>query len=80
MMKTFDFVFGCQLAVVLLRQTDNLSRTLQNPQISAAQGNSIALNVIKTLSKDRSEESFNMFWEMLLITNESLRGKEPKLC
>ena len=60
-MKTFDFVFGCQLAVVLLRQTDNLSRTLQNPQISSAQGNSIALDVVKTLSKDRNEESFNMF-------------------
>ena len=46
-MKTFDSVFGSQLAVVLLRQTDNLSRTLQNPQISAAQGNNIALDVIK---------------------------------
>ena len=79
-MKTFDFVFGCQLAVVLLRQTDNLSRTLQNPQISAAQGNRIALDVVKTLSKDRNEESFNMFWEMLLIKNESLGGKEPELC
>ena len=76
-MKTFEFVFECQLAVVLLRQTDNLSCTLHNPQISAAQGNAIAQDVIKHLSKDCNENSCSLIWEMLL--KESLNGEEPKL-
>ena len=51
----------------------------KSTDISSA-SNSIAIDVIKTLSKDRNEESFNMFWEMLLIKNKSLSGKEPELC
>ena len=42
-MPTFDFIFGCELEELLLRQTDNLSRTLQNPKLSATEGNAIVI-------------------------------------
>lgn len=38
MMKTFDFVFGTVLGEAVLRHADNLSRTLQDKKISAAEG------------------------------------------
>ena len=33
LMKKFSFYFGCCLGVCLLRQTDNLSKTLQDPRL-----------------------------------------------
>ena len=48
---------------------------MHHPQTSAAHDTCMALDVIKTLSKDRNEESFNMFWEMVLTKN--LRGEWP---
>ena len=48
-MPTFDFVYDCSLGILLLKQTDNLSRALQDVSCSA-----IAHCVIKTLSKDRA--------------------------
>ena len=35
-MKSFDFLFGAMLGELLLRHTDNLSKTPQSPGISAA--------------------------------------------
>ncbi len=49
-MPTFDFVYGCCLGILLLKQTDNLSRTLQDSKISAAEGNVIAQDFIMTKS------------------------------
>ena len=41
MMITFDFYFGCSLGEQLLRQIDNLGRTLQDSSTSAAQGKNL---------------------------------------
>ena len=38
LMETSKFMFACRLGEVLLRKTDNLSKSLQNKIISAAQG------------------------------------------
>ena len=48
-MSTFQFLFNCSLGKMILKQTDNLSKTLQNPSISAAQGQEIARLVIEML-------------------------------
>lgn len=37
-MTSFDFFFGLVLGEMLLRHCDNLSKTLQNPHLSAARG------------------------------------------
>ena len=48
-MSTFQFLFSCSLGKMILKQADNLSKTLQNLSISAAQGQEIAHLVIETL-------------------------------
>ena len=61
MMTSFNFYFGCTLGEQLLMQTDNLSRALQNSSTSAAQGNRLAQDVVKTLLTDRTGTSFSLF-------------------
>ena len=61
-METFDFMFGTYLGELILKHTDNLSKTLQHKTCSAAEGQKIAGLVVKTLEAIRSEDSFNLFW------------------
>ena len=83
MMTTFNFYFGCTLGEQLLRQTDNLSRALQDSSASAAQGNRLAQDVIKTLLKDPSDISlaFSLFLARILQrkTTEIQTIEDPKL-
>ena len=78
-MGTFDFVFGCSLSGSILRQTDNFNKTLQHEHFSAAQGQELATTVIKTLTKDRSDQSFDLFWEAVKKRAVQLGTAEPKL-
>ena len=48
-MTTFKFYFGASLVHLLLRHTDNLSRTLQHKDVSAADGQRVAKSVVATL-------------------------------
>ena len=48
-MNTFNFIFGTFLAEMVLRHTDNLSKTLQDKTRSAAEGQAIADMVVRTL-------------------------------
>ena len=77
-MGTFDFVFGCSLGGSILRQTDNFSKTLQHEHFSAAQGQELATTVIKILTKDRSDQSFDLFWEAVKKRAVQLGTAEPR--
>ena len=46
MMFKFDFLFSCVIGKTPLNQTDNLSKTLQNPKLSALEGQTIAKDTI----------------------------------
>ena len=48
-MKSFNFFFGVVLSELILRHSDNVSRTLQTSHISAAEGQKIATMTVKTL-------------------------------
>ena len=61
-MTSFNFYFGCTLGEQLLMQTDNLSCALQNSSTSAAQGNRLAQDVVKTLLTDRTDNPFKVFF------------------
>ncbi len=61
-MKTIDFIYGAILGELLLKHADNLSRTLQNKSMSAAEGQQIALMTIETLKRIRNDSSFDLFW------------------
>ena len=66
-MKTFDFVFGLCLGELILSHSDNLSKTLQTPNLSAVQGQDCARMTVKVLEMLRSQENFDLFWDLSLI-------------
>lgn len=57
-MNTFRFLFGVELWEMILRHTDNLSKTLQHKDFSASEGQKIARLTIQTLETLRNEDSF----------------------
>ena len=60
-------MFSCSLGeIILKKQANNLSKTLQNSLISAAQGQEIAHVVIEMLWKDRCDETYGLFWSNLI--------------
>jgi len=77
-MNTFNFLFGTYLGELVLRHTDNLSKTLQHQSLSAAEGQIVADMVIRTIKKLRDEDSFDLFWLKVLKMSESL-DMEPQL-
>ena len=48
-MSKFDFYYGVLLGELILHHTDNLSRTLQKSDISAAEEHNVAGLVVKIL-------------------------------
>lgn len=62
-MKKFDYLYGNTLGELVLRHSDNLSRTLQNKSLSAAEGQQAAKMTVQTIQSIRSDEAFNLFWE-----------------
>ena len=48
-MQTFDYFFDVLLGELVLRHSDNLSRTLQHKSFSAAEGQHVAAMVVHTL-------------------------------
>ena len=78
-MSTFDFIFCCCLGESLLKQTDNLSKALQRCDISAAEGQEMTSQVITVLSKTRSNEMYELFWERVLKWQSQLGVADAKL-
>ena len=60
MMKC-DFFYGLALGQCILRHADSLSTTLQRPNLSAVEGQSIVSTTVNTLSNLRSENVFTCF-------------------
>ena len=58
-METFQFYFALLLAEMVLRHTDNLSKTLQKPELSSLEGYEIAMLTVKTLQSIRTETNFS---------------------
>ena len=49
LMHSFDFLFGVFLCELILRHSDNLSKTLQQKTLSAAEGEQIARLTVEVL-------------------------------
>ena len=77
-MNTFSFFFGVMLGQLLFSHSDNLSRTLQKRDISAAGAQGVASMTLKTLEKIRNDADFHLFWlKATKIANE-LGVEEPQ--
>ena len=77
--KTFRYLFGVALGELVLKHTDNLSKTLQSPKLSAAEGQHIATMTVATLQSLRSDTDFDIFWTKVEGIRESLDVDEPTL-
>ena len=78
-METFQFFFGILLAEMVFRHTDNLSKTLQKPELSSLQGYEIAMLTVKTLQLICTESNFDLFWEKVDKLRSSVTRSSPCL-
>jgi hypothetical protein len=78
-MKSFNFFFGASLGQLVLRHSDNLSRTLQATSMSAAEGQKIARMTLSTMQSIRSDEMFALFWSSVKKRASDLNINEPDL-
>lgn len=78
-MGSFDFFFGVSLGEFLLRHSDNLSRALQSPNMSAAEAQQIVSMTVKTLRSLRTEESFTLYWTNTIKSADECNVSEPEL-
>lgn len=76
-MKRFNFLFGLLLGECILKHTDNLSKTLQDPTLTASEGQQCAELLCITLSKTRSSEFFDLFWEKVLSFKGGMMWRTP---
>ena len=58
--NTFGFLFGVFLGNLLLRHTDNLSKTLKHKSLSAAEGQRVAKLTLDVLQSLHNEDLFIM--------------------
>ena len=78
-MSTFEYFFGTSLGVLLLKHSDNLSKTLQHTFISASEGQSVSAMTVSTLELMRSDQQFDMFWSKVTQKANELEIGEPVL-
>lgn len=78
-MQTFDFYFGLVMGECLLRNVDNLSKTLQKKSFSASEGQLVASQTKKTLLSMRSEECFDLFWKKVNQMTSNVDVNDPVL-
>ena len=77
-MKSFNYFYGVTLEDLTLRHTDNLSRTLQKTDISAAEGQEVTAMTVQTL-KTRSDSNFSLFWKKVTMIADTLDVSAPQL-
>ena len=66
-MKTFSYFFGLNLGQHLFAHTDNLSKSLQSPGLSATAGQNLARLTISTLRSIRDDQLFQLLYENILL-------------
>ena len=60
-METFEYLFGLSLGERILKHTDNLSRTIQSPSLTAFEAQELAKKTVITLQRIRNEEAYDLF-------------------
>ena len=67
------------LGELVLKHADNFSRTLQHALMSAAEGQQITAMTVATLNSMRSDDRFDLFWDLAILNAEELGISEPQL-
>ena len=63
----------------ILKHTDNLSKMLQNPSLTASEGQQVAKLTCRTLEQIQTTESFDLFWQNLMLLQTEKGVNEPAL-
>ena len=69
--EEFDFYFAVALGALPLRHSDKLSATLQEEEFSAAGVQNIFRMTLTALISFRSNDSFSLFWDKVLMLSKS---------
>lgn len=78
-MQTFKYFFCLYLSELILRHTDKLSQTLQQPSLSSVEGHTVAMLTIETLKSLRKDDNFELFWQKVEKARDQLNVDEPRL-
>ena len=78
-MMRFDYFFGVSLGLLILRHTDNLSKTMLKADISAAEGQAKTVMTVSTLKSLRNDAKFDLFWQKITASAEDLHVDKPAL-
>lgn len=78
-MHEFDFLFGVSLGNLLLRHTDNLSKSLQQKSLSAAEGQRLGKLTLDVLQSLRDESNFRSFYAHVLSHQARFEVDAPSL-
>ena len=76
-MVKFEYLSDINILQVLYRYSDNLSKTLQSPKITASNGQKLSNPTLKTLISLRSETLFNNLWKILKKEANTSGIEEP---
>ena len=69
-MTKFEHLFGIFLGTLVLKHSDNLSRTLQR-YMTAQDGCAVAQLTVKTIEKMKNDETFLWFWRKCIQKGET---------
>ena len=78
-MHSFDFLFGISLGSLILRHSDNLSKSLQHQSMSAAEGQHLAELSVKVLQSLRNSDQFKLFYERVILDQNRFSINPPCL-
>lgn len=78
-MYHYPLVFGLKLCERILKITDNLSKTLQKQSLSAVEVQGIAELTVETLVSMRTDEAFDLFFELVEHIRKVIDTNEPSL-
>ena len=76
-MGTFAYFFGLVLGERILKHTDNRSKMLQNPSLTAFEGQDLAQLTLQTLQNIR--KAFDLFWQNIMLLKEQKGVCKPVL-
>ena len=78
-MKTFTYLLVSMLSELVLKHTDNLSKTLQYVSMSAAESQQVTAMTVATLNSKCSDDQFDLFWGLVILKAEELGVSESQL-
>ena len=61
-MKTFNYFYGVIILQLVLRHSDNLSKTLQKSSLTSFQGKEIVSLTLQAINSLWSESEFELLW------------------